>query len=102
MEENKKKTEEVEAECYACNGSGIFPDHYKERVIGVICRECGGSGKRIIRYIPFVGRNVRDDVTEVRWAKRNFNNFDEWEAGGEISYEEFLAGKTLPPLPEKE
>lgn len=92
-----KETLEVVAECFGCGGSGIYPE--REKGIGVICRECEGSGQRIIKYVPFKERAVRKGIRVVRWAKRNFNNSDEWESGGEISYEDFLAGKELPPLP---
>ena len=89
-----KKTLSVVAECSACDGSGVYPE--REKGIGVICRECDGSGKKVIEYIPFEGKNVRKEIEIVRWAKRNFNNFDEWKTGGEISYKDFIAGK-MPP-----
>ena len=98
--EANKKTLTIVAECSACDGSGIYLDE-REKGIGVICRECDGSGKRVIEYVPFKEKNVRKDIKVVRWAKWHFRNFDEWKAGGEISYEDYLAGKKLPPLPSR-
>lgn len=96
----EKEALEVVAECFACGGSGVYPE--REKGIGVVCRECDGSGKRVIKYVPFKERTVRKGIKVVRWAKRNFSDFDEWKAGGEISYKDFLAGKELPPLPSRE
>lgn len=76
----------IYAQCSFCGGTGIynrFISYTEPNDVGLICRECSGSGKMIIEYIPFTKRQPRNDINIVRNVL----------SGNGVSYKDFLAGR---------
>ena len=83
----------VEAECYDCGGTGVYCGMAEPKGVGVVCLSCNGSGKIMISYNPFNGRKKRADVKVVRLSRGSFIPLGCGPTGGQITYEEFVAGK---------
>lgn len=79
----------VEAQCEPCMGTGVFRGFAEPPGLGLVCNRCNGSGKMELTYVPFTGRQQRDDVDFVARADHGFPPNLE----GKIYYEEFLEGK---------
>lgn len=87
----------VEAQCSPCDGSGVYHGFAEPKGVGVVCRQCGGSGKLIIKYTPFTARRRRTDIVTVRLSRGTFIATGVGPAGSEVTYDEFLAGKMPQP-----
>lgn len=79
----------LDVRCPACKGSGVFRGIAEPKGIGIVCRDCKGSGKQTFTYLPFTGLQTRDDVCFVRAERGDFHIPD---PRGEIPYADFLAG----------
>ncbi len=96
---------ELDIECQACKGTGIYVGMGERDGAGVVCHGCDGTGKyhRVFEYKEFNGRAKRDDVKRVykssygyRFApkKMKFDRVGEIDLTQEgVSYAEFLEGK---------
>jgi len=71
----------VEAQCSSCRGTGLYSGFAEAKGTAVICTTCKGTGKQIIKYIPFTALQRRDDVQTVKVS------------AGFISYQSFFSGK---------
>ncbi len=92
METDEKK-EKVEAMCGPCRGTGVFRGYQEPKGVGKACYDCGGTGKRIIKYIPFTERQICHDIKTVRFT---VDSEESHRGFVEISYDDFLAGKWPP------
>ena len=88
---------QIEAQCGSCRGTGIYIGSTEPKGIGVVCLNCGGSGKAIIEYVPFTARQKRSDITTVRLSQGSFILTGVGSTGTEISYDDFLAGEMPQP-----
>jgi hypothetical protein len=61
------KTIEMEIECPACNGTGVYTGMAERGGAAVVCRQCKGTGAYQYKYSynEFTGRKQRDDVKRV-------------------------------------
>ena len=90
-------TVEVDVECSACRGTGLYVGMCENDGAAVVCVKCNGTGKVHMSLTPFTGRRKRDGVTRVFETNPGFiglRGSDSSEGG--ISYEDWLAGKPFP------
>lgn len=87
-------TLKIEIQCRACSGSGVYRGIAEAPGIGIVCRDCKGSGKRTHEYVPFTGLTKRNDV-EVVCAERGDFHIPDSTSG--IPYAAFLQGKLPEP-----
>jgi len=84
-------------ECTACGASGIFKDTKDADGVGVVCRDCKGSGRRAIDGVLFTERKTIPDIELVYASKASFvPELNKRKAKDAVTYTEFLNGK-LPP-----
>ncbi|MDP2683986.1 MAG: hypothetical protein Q8P20_02910 [bacterium] len=81
----------IEANCFDCEGTGIYRSFREPEGVGVVCVTCKGTGKQIITYIPFTVRVRQEDIEFVRRSKGVFGNNSFKK--GQVTYQEFLDGK---------
>ena len=74
-------------ECKPCKATGIFQGNYERGEVGIVCRECKGSGSLTLEYIPFTGRVERHDINRV--FMRSGHVIDDHIHGG-VSYQQWL------------
>jgi len=89
---------EVDAECRACGGTGLYIGMAERHGAAVVCSRCKGTGKErmSISYIPFTGRKKRMGVVRVFEFNSGYvigngpdckiedfggMSFDKWEQG---------------------
>lgn len=98
------KTFEVQEECPACKGTGIFTGMAERDGMGVVCSKCKGTGCATFRHVykEFTGRKGRDDVLHV--IEANPGIITGTKAGsyplsgfGGIPYSEWVKTGTFPP-----
>ena len=58
-------TVEVDVECSACRGTGLYVGMCENDGAAVVCVKCNGTGKVHMSLTPFTGRRKRDGVTRV-------------------------------------
>lgn len=88
-----RKSASVEAECGYCGATGIYRGFAEPEGVGVVCLNCNGTGRTVIRYAPFSGRKTRRDVKTVRRSRGAFIATGVGPTGDPVSYQKFLAGK---------
>lgn len=91
MPESNKKTH-VQAECEACDATGIYRGMAESEGVGVICLVCKGTGAVKIEYTPFTARKRRKDVRQVYRSAGNFIAGPIGPTGKSVTYSEFLEG----------
>lgn len=86
--------EKIKIECSACGATGIYRGFAEPKGVGVICVECKGTGCKLLAYTPFRCRKQRQDVVTVCRSRGGFIATGIGpDAGGSVSYKDFLAGK---------
>jgi hypothetical protein len=96
---------EIEIECPACEGTGLYQGLGEGKGTAVVCYKCNGSGKYLYLYSynKFTGRKKKPDIERVYLSGYGYKiGLGKLLFGGEIeidmdnegvSYDEFLAGK---------
>jgi len=95
---------ELEIECSACSGTGLYSGMAESKGLAVVCRKCDGTGKYQYKfeYNEFEGIKKREDIERVYLPTRfklglgvidfkGVGEIDMYKKG--ISYTEFLEGK---------
>jgi len=52
----------IEVECSACKATGLYCGFAEPKGTAVVCRQCGGTGKKTLRGTPFTCRKRRRNV----------------------------------------
>jgi hypothetical protein len=83
-------------ECSACDGTGVYVGNYEKDGASVVCNRCAGTGGIEETYTVFTERKRHEGVKTVAFRGGFFpiRPGDDW---GEVTYEEFLAGKMPTP-----
>jgi hypothetical protein len=94
---------EMEIECQACKGSGVYTGMGEREGAAVVCHKCDGTGAYQYKfsYNEFTGRKQRDDVARVyksgygyviSTGNVKFGDVDiDMDKEG-VSYQEFMNG----------
>jgi len=82
----------VKAECGACGGTGVYSGFAEAAGVGVVCRQCGGTGCHEIQYTPFTKRKRRSGIKTMQVSQGTFIASC-GPVGEGITYDEFLKGK---------
>ncbi len=102
---SERKKIELDIECQACGGTGIYAGMGERDGAGVVCNRCDGTGEYhyTFEYKEFEGIIKRDNVTRVYKSsygycfapkKIDFARIGEIDLTQEgVSYAEFLEGK---------
>ena len=97
---------EIDIECPACGGTGVYVGLAEKKGAGVVCYKCGGTGcfHFLYRYNEFKGKKEIKGVDRVYLTgmgyvvgtgKINYEGVGEIDMDKEgVSYQEFLRGKT--------
>lgn len=91
----------LEIQCPTCEGTGIYRGIAEPKGVGKVCRDCKGTAKQTHRYVPFTGKIVRHDVTQVVAADEGILHTPYAEQGA-VTYKEFLEGKLPTAAPHLE
>lgn len=83
----------IDVECQSCSGTGLYRGMCEGPGEAVVCLRCDGSGKAVIHYKPFTGRQERDGVKTVRRSQGSLIIGPVGGAGKAITYDEFKRGK---------
>jgi hypothetical protein len=83
----------VDAECDACDATGLYRGFMEARGAAVVCVNCEGSGCMVISYRPFIKRRGRRDIKTVAQSKGTFIATGVGAKGKPITYAEFSKGK---------
>ena len=102
---SKEKVIEMDIECQACNGTGVFTGMGERDGAAVMCYRCDGTGQSHYKftYKEFTGRQKRKDIKRVYLTGYGYCvspkpidydriGFVDMSKEG-VSYEEFLEGK---------
>ena len=84
----QKAEQTVSAECMECQGTGLKTGIGERGSLAVVCNSCRGSGEKPMTYMPFQGRQTRDDVTRVVQTNPGIVLRPELTQGG-VSYQEW-------------
>ena len=102
---------EYDAECTACNATGIYVGMGECDGAGVVCSRCGGTGKvhRTIKYKDFDAKVRRKDIKRVfktnpgigigDGENKTHGKFTLKDFGG-MPYEDWFKDKPFPPKSE--
>jgi hypothetical protein len=102
----------IDTQCSSCKGTGIYVGACERDGAGVVCNICKGTGKLTLNYIPFKGRQLRNDVKRVFEGSSMYiiyaNDYEDYGWNGEtihfsqmgIPYEDWLKGGQPLPLRE--
>lgn len=82
----------VHIDCPDCRATGIYIGFAEQGGAGVICSTCKGTGGVMREFAEFTGRRVRKDILTVSYPSSKYVLVPGFDSG-EITYEEFLAGK---------
>jgi len=93
---------EVDAECNACDGTGLYVGLAERDGAAIVCQRCKGTGKEhiLIQYKPFVKRKKRSGIVRVfdvntGYVIGNGPNCKLEDFGG-MPVEEWEQGKPFP------
>jgi hypothetical protein len=83
----------IEREREDCRGTGLYSGMCEGEGVAVVCLGCGGTGRQIVEYVPFVKRRGRKDIKTVRQSRGTFIATGVGPVGRSITYAEFARGK---------
>jgi len=83
----------VQAECSACDGTGLYQGFAEPKGTAVVCIRCNGTGCSNLSYEPFTRRRGRKGVQMVRRSAGSFIATGVGPTGDSITYKEFASGK---------
>lgn len=96
---------EIDVQCPACGGSGVYCGFAEGKGTAVVCNRCNGSGKYhyVYEYEEFSGRKIKEGIKRVYLSGYGYmTNLGKIKYDGVglvdmnkegVSYEEFLNGK---------
>jgi hypothetical protein len=87
---------EIDVECTACKGTGVYVGMGERNGAAVVCKHCDGIGKIHMTLTLFTSRHKRDNITRVHKINPGWTLTDDPADGG-IPYKDWLAGKPFPP-----
>ncbi len=87
----------IEAECNSCGGTGVYCGFMEPKNIGVICLDCGGTGKQIITYNPFERKKGKNNVNFIHIPNSKCI-VDAGPKGNQIPYKEFKRALTYEDI----
>jgi len=93
---------ELDIECKACNGTGIYVGVCERDGSGVVCHRCNGTGCHHyeFEYVPFVTRHRRRGIKRVFSNNSGIvigeGNGHKLEDFGGMPYKDWLMGKPFP------
>ena len=94
---------EVDEQCQACGGTGLYVSMAERDGAAVVCYKCKGTGcfHFTHEYTPFVHRREREDVTRVVQGNPGIviSGAIETYVGGQ-SFVDWKAGQPMPPKSE--
>lgn len=82
------------AECSACNATGIYQGFWEGPGEAVICALCSGTGCEVITFIPFSYRRRKRGVKTVRPSRGRLIATGVGGTGDAIPYKEWFANTT--------
>jgi hypothetical protein len=99
---------ELDYECQACKGTGIYKGMAERDDFGVVCHSCDGTGKAHFKfeYDDFTTRRKRNNVKQVLEVNPGIiagageNQQYTLDSFGGMRYEDWFAGKPFPPKSE--
>lgn len=95
------ETWEIDCECRACKGTGLYVGLAERDGSAVVCHRCKGSGREhiTVNYTPFTKRVARKNVVRVFETNPGIcigsGNGHSLEDFGGIPYEDWVAGKSF-------
>jgi hypothetical protein len=90
-------SESAEAQCGACQGTGLYVGMAERDGTAVVCHTCKGTGKTIIRWTAFTGRKRQEGVTHVLEANPGICVSTKLGGIGGMPFDAWQAGLTFPP-----
>lgn len=79
-------------ECPSCGGTGVYVGFTEKNGASVVCSTCRGTGGVDREYVPFTQRKVRTGIRTVVLRNHGIVLAPGMDLG-EVTYEEFVAGK---------
>lgn len=80
---------ELEEECVACSGTGLYVGFTEAKGEAVVCLRCQGSGSVIHKHVPFAGRKKRRGITIIRVSAGTFVATGVGGTGKSMTYKDF-------------
>ena len=59
-----KGMKEIQTECPACHGTGLYQGMCEQDGCAVVCTKCGGKGYTTFQYNEFTGKKVKEGIKE--------------------------------------
>ena len=56
---------EIQIECPACHGTGLYQGMCEQDGCAVVCTKCGGKGYTTYKYNEFTGKKVKEGIKRV-------------------------------------
>ena len=80
----------ISAQCRGCQGTGVYTGMGERYGMAVVCHTCRGTGEEKIPYVPFTGRQEREDVLRVVSTNPGIALTPDSTQGG-VSYQQWLS-----------
>ena len=61
---------EIQIECPACHGTGLYQGMCEQDGCAVVCTKCDGKGYTTFQYNEFTGKKVKEGIKRV-FGKKN-------------------------------
>jgi hypothetical protein len=84
---------EIDAQCSACGGTGLYSGMAESKDLAVVCSRCEGSGKMLVTYTPFTSRKKRRGIKRVIATSTGYKLNAELVGQYGLSYKDWENGK---------